>query len=108
MLKRRLFLILIAFLCSNFSFSQEVPTTKLYEYSVGINKLKTQAQADAINQKIAHVSGVKNSSLVLIDYKLVFQCTNIDMNKYTIMEIVKDIILEEGSEITTINRKILK
>lgn len=96
------------FFCAHITFSQEVAPLKTFEFSIGINQLKTQSQADQIVQKIEQVKGVKNCSLVLIDYTLTFECTNHDLNTYNIMDVVKQIVHEEGSAITVINRVIVK
>ena len=103
-------LLKLMFLCALFffitpSFSQEVAPLKTFEFSIGINKLKTQIQADKIIRKIEQIRGVKNCSLVLIDYILKFECTNHDMNSSGVLDVIKQILTEEGSEITTINRK---
>jgi hypothetical protein len=96
------------FLCAHESFSQEVAPLKTFEFSIGINQLKTQDQANLIIDKVDQISGVTNCSLVLIDYVLVFQCTNHDLSTYNIMDIVKQVVLEEGADITIINRETIK
>lgn len=98
----------LIFICGNYSFSQEVAPEKTFEFSIGINKLKTQIQADKIVSEIQKIRGIENCSLVLIDYKLIFECTNHDMTKNGIIDVVKQIIIEEGSEITTIKRKTIQ
>jgi len=99
-----LLLIAIVF-CTSISFSQEKAQKKTFEYSIGIDRLKTQEQADKIITKIEQIRGVKNCSLILINYQLIFKCTNHDLHDNGIIDVVKQIITEEGSDITFINRK---
>ena len=96
------------FFCASIAFSQEVAPEKTFEFSIGIDHLKTQQQADKIVSKVKQIKGVENCTLVLIDYVLVFQCTNHDMEKNTIIDVVKQILTEEGAEITSINRETIK
>jgi len=106
--KIKLVLTMVLFFCASIVFSQEVAPEKTFEFSIGIDHLKTQEQADRISQKIKQINGVKNCTLVLIDYALVFQCTNYDLEKNTILDVVKQVLTEEGAEITIVNREIIK
>lgn len=104
----KILLLGLSFIFGTYSFSQEVAPEKRFEFIIGINKLKTQIQADKIVNEIKKIRGVENCSLVLINYQLIFECTNHDLEKNGIMDIVKQIIIEEGSEITLINRTTIK
>lgn len=94
----------LLFICGNYVFSQEIAPEKRFEFTIGINKLKTQNQADKIVSEVEKIRGVENCSLVLINYQLIFECTNHSIEKSGIIDVVKQIIIEEGSEITLINR----
>lgn len=87
------------------SFGQEVAPLKTFDFSISINKLKTQEQADLIKSEISLIPGVKNCALILTDYELTFSTTNHDMSRYQIMDRIKAILIENGSEIVTINRE---
>ena len=95
-------------LCASITFSQEVAPLKTFKYTIGVDHLKTEQQANNIANKVNKIKGINNASLVLIDYKLIFECTNHNMEKNSVMDIVKQIILEEGVNLTTINRQIIK
>lgn len=98
--------ILLAFLCFfglNVA-AQEVAPEKTFEFTIGLNKLKTQEQADNIRNEVALLPGVKNCELELTTYVLVFECTNHDMDKHLIIDRVKEVIINNGSELTIINR----
>lgn len=87
------------------TFSQEQASLKKFEFSISVNHLKTQEQADKIVSKMNQVLGVENCSLILTDYTLVFQCSNQDLEKYMIIDMMKQIFVEEDAEIVIINRK---
>ncbi len=95
-------------LYASITFSQEQAPLKTFEFSVSVNHLKTQEQADRIVSKMNQVRGVKNCSLVLTDYTLTFQCTNYDMQTYMIIDVMKQIFIEENAEIVLINRQTIK
>ena len=106
--KIKLMLTIALFFCAHITFSQEVAPLKTFEFSIGINQLKTQEQADNIVRKIEQIKGIDNCSLILIEYTLVFQCTNHDLQNNLVIDVVKQIIIEEGADITIINREIIK
>ena len=93
-------------LCLSFgSYAQEKAPLKNFEFAISINKLKTEDQAKKIESEVSDIPGVKNSELVLVDYELTFECTNHALNDYLILDRVKEIIISNGSEIITINRR---
>ena len=87
------------------AFTQEQAPVKTFDFTISLNKLKTQDQADEIRNAVSHLPGVKNCGLILTSYELTFSCTNHDMNEYLIIDRVKAIILEHGAEIDKINRR---
>ena len=97
-------LLAIAVSTNSYGQKEEAPL-KTFEFSISVNQLKTEEQANHIQSDISAVPGVKNCELVLTRYELTFTCTNYDMNQYQIIDRVKAIIIENGSEIVTINRK---
>lgn len=95
----------MAFLLFAFnSKAQEVAPLKTFDYQISLNKLKTENQAQLIKSEVAKIQGVKNCELILIDYNLTFSCTNHDMERYSVMDLVKTVIVSNGSEIVTIKR----
>jgi len=102
-------LFLFAFvLYAGIAYSQEQAPLRKIEFSISVNHLKTQDQADRIVSKLEDVRGVENCSLILTDYTLTFQCTNHDLEKYMIIDMVKQIFIEEDAEIVLINQKTIK
>jgi len=100
--------ILLAIFCFfglNAGAQQETAPEKTFEFTIGLNKLKTQEQADNIRNEVSLLPGVKSCELELTTYVLVFSCTNHDMNNELILDRVKEIILSNGSELTVINRE---
>jgi hypothetical protein len=100
-------MVMLFVLYAGITYSQEKAPLKTYEFNISLNHLKTQDQADKIVAKMQQVKGVRQCSLQLVDYQLVFKCTNEDMNKYQIIDIMKQILTEEGAEVVTINRETL-
>ncbi|MFT4600656.1 MAG: hypothetical protein ACI857_000832 [Arenicella sp.] len=86
------------------SFGQEKAPLKHFEYNINLNRLKTQGQASQIKEEVSLLPGVKNCELILIEYNLHFQCSNHDMMSYNVMDRVKAVIVENGSEIVNIKR----
>ena len=86
------------------SSAQETAPLKNFEYNISLNRLKTQGQADQIKEEVSLLPGVKNCDLILIEYNIHFECTNHDMTNHIVMDRVKAIILENGSEIINIKR----
>lgn len=97
-------LLLLFFIVATNSISQEVAPLKTFEYKIGLNKLKTQDQADLIRTEVSKISGVKNCELILINYELTFTCTNHDMTRYQVMDNIKRAIVKNGSEVVNIER----
>lgn len=96
----------LLFLCANISaFSQEEVPVKTFEFSISINKLKTESQANAIQNEVALLPGVKNCELILINYLLTFSCTNHAMKEFNVMDRIKAIIVSHGAEIVQIERR---
>ncbi|UKN00829.1 hypothetical protein K6119_13930 [Paracrocinitomix mangrovi] len=102
--KNSLLLVLFLMLAINGSAQEKAPL-KTFEFSISLNKLKTQEQAQSIQQEVSTLKGVKDCGLVLVEYNLTFSCTNHDMNDYMILDRVKVIVVENGAEIVKINRK---
>lgn len=96
--------LLLTIMASN-SWGQEQAPRKTFEFTISINQLKTQEQANQIKSEVTEIEGVQSCELVLIEYELVFTCTNHDMNRYLIMDKVKAVIVSNGSEIIKINRR---
>ena len=92
-------------LFTSVSFGQEEAPLKTFEFTISVNQLKTEEQANKIKSEVQEIPGVTEAELVLINYELTFSCTNHDMNRYLIMDKVKDVIVSNGSEIITINRR---
>jgi len=103
----RVLFLLVAILYAGTTFSQERAPLQKFEFSISVNHLKTQEQADKIVSKMNQIHGVENCSLILTDYTLTFQCSNQDLEKYMIIDMMKQIFVEEDAEIVIINRKIL-
>lgn len=99
-----LFLILGMLFIMNSAFGQERAPLKNFDFSISLNRLKTEQQATDIRHAVNNLPGVKNCQLVLIDYALTFSCTNHDMNDYKIIDRVKAVIVENGAEIVNIKR----
>ena len=95
-------------LYANIGHSQEQAPLKTFEFTVSVNHLKTQAQADKVVAKMNQIKGVSNCNLILTEYTLTFQCTNYNLEKYQIIDMMKQIFLEEDAEIMTINRETIK
>ena len=108
MTKLKLMFVIALTFCASITYSQEVAPLKTFKFTIGVDHLKTQNQADKITEKVNKIRGINNASLVLINYQLVFNCTNHDMEKYLVIDAVKAIINEEGANLTTINRQIIK
>ncbi|MBD3639289.1 MAG: hypothetical protein HUJ25_18170 [Crocinitomicaceae bacterium] len=85
--------------------AQEEAPLKTFEFSISINKLKTEQQASDIRTEVKSLPGIKDCQLVLTDYTLIFSCTNHDLYDYLIMDRIKAIIVENGAEIVNVNRK---
>lgn len=94
-----------ALFLSTIGYSQEEAPLKTFEFTITVNKLKTQDQANNITTEVKAIPGIKNAELVLINYELTFDCSNHDMNRYAIMDQVKEVIVRNGAEIITINRR---
>jgi hypothetical protein len=101
----RVLFLFVAILYASTTFSQEQAPLKKFEFSIGVNHLKTQEQADRIVSKLNQIHGVEKCSLILTDYTLTFQCSNWDLEKYMIIDMMKQIFVEEDAEIVIINRK---
>lgn len=91
------------FLCSTAK-SQEVVPEKTYHFVITLNSLKTEEQANQIKADVAKIRGVKNCSLVLTDYFISFDCTNIDLEENLIIELVKNSIISNNAEIIKITQ----
>ncbi len=104
----KILFLFVAVLYASATFSQEQAPLKVFEFSVSVDHLKTQEQADRIVSKMNQINGVENCSLILTDYTLTFQCTNHDMEKYMIIDMMKQIFIEENAEIVIINRQTIK
>ena len=94
---------IVLFLCFNAK-SQEVVPVKTYHFVITLNQLKTQEQATQIQSDVAKIRGVQNCSLVLTDYYISFDCTNIALEENLIMELVKNSIVSNNSEIVKITQ----
>lgn len=95
----------VAFLLFAFSTkAQEVAPLKTFDYQISLNKLKTENQAQLIKSEVSKIQGVKSCELVLIEYNLTFSCTNHDMERYSVMDLVKEVVVSNGSEIVNIKR----
>ncbi|MGV6862023.1 MAG: hypothetical protein ACWA41_09640 [Putridiphycobacter sp.] len=93
---------------ANQIFGQEQAPLKTFQFTVSVNHLKTQEQADKIVEKMNEVKGVENCSLILTEYVLTFTCTNHNLEKYQIIDMMKQIFVEEDAGIVLINRETIK
>jgi hypothetical protein len=102
--KFRAILLLVFLFATTISFCQEKAPLKQFEYNISLNKLKTEAQAEQIKDAVSLLPGVKDCELILIEYNLHFECSNHDMTANQVMDRVKTVILQNGSEIVKIKR----
>ncbi len=86
-------------------YSQEEAPVKNFEYSIDVDHLKTDEQAQAIANQVNAIEGVENCSLVLIEYKLVFHTTNHAIENTDVLAAVKEVVLRNNAQIVKINRK---
>jgi len=97
--------VLLVLFNSQAAYSQEEAPIKTFEYSIDVDHLKTDEQAQAIADQVNAIEGVENCSLVLIEYKLVFHTTNHAIEKDDILAEVKEVVLRNNAQIVKINRK---
>lgn len=86
-------------------YSQEEAPVKNFEYSIDVDHLKTDEQAQAIANQVNAIEGVENCTLVLIEYKLVFHTTNHAIENTDVLAAVKEVVLRNNAQIVKINRK---
>lgn len=99
-----LLMVFVYVLLGGNTYAQEQAPLKNFEFTISLNKLKTEQQALDIKNEVRQLPGVKNCELILINYQLTFGCTNHDMNSYSIIDRIKAVVVENGAEIVTINR----
>ncbi len=102
--------LLLTFLCiavislSGLS-QQERPPQKDFRFEISVSHLKKQEQVDKVVQEFSRISGVKNLEFELIDYAIVFNCTNHDLKDHMILDKLKAIVSKNGIQIEQVNRK---
>ncbi|HIP37440.1 MAG TPA: hypothetical protein EYG85_11360 [Crocinitomix sp.] len=102
------FMVFAIVLYASIGYTQEQAPLKTFEFTISVNHLKTQEQSDRIVTKMNQIKGVDNCHLILTDYVLSFQCTNHNLEKYQIIDMMKQIFIEENAEIISINRETIK
>jgi hypothetical protein len=97
--------VLLVLFNSQVGYSQEEAPIKNFEYSIDVDHLKTDEQAQAIADQVNAIEGIENCSLVLIEYKLVFHTTNQAIENADVLAEVKEVVLRNNAQIVKINRK---